>query len=103
MNRLLIEFETYCQTPGVNSGKARSYSNSIRYLCDFLNAKNIDEEVVLKFKSIEYYLSTPDSPFYKDMLIFLNERGQSSYLRKRFIKASLNHFFDFWETLKYLS
>jgi len=97
MDKLLNEFETYCQTPGVDSGKARSYSKAVQYLCDFLHAKNIDEEVVLKMKSIEPYLSLPDSQFYEELLSFLDNRRQSSYLKKRFVKVALKYFFDFWD------
>lgn len=97
MDRLLNEFETYCQTPGIDSGKARSYSKAVKYLCDFLNEKNINEEVVTKMKSVESYLSLPNSQFYEELLSFLDNRRQSSYLRKGFIKAALKYFFHFWD------
>lgn len=70
MDKLLNEFEAYCKTPGIDSGKARSYSKAVQYLCDFLHAKNIDEEVVIKMKSIEFYLYLPDSQFYKKAVKF---------------------------------
>lgn len=103
MDKLLNEFETYCQTPGVDSGKARSYSKAVQYLCDFLHEKNINEEVVIKMKSIEPYLSLPDSQLYEELLSFLENRRQSSYLKKRFIKAALKYFFDFWDNKNYHS
>ena len=37
MQQLLNQFENYCQTPGIESGKARSYAKAIEYLCDYLN------------------------------------------------------------------
>lgn len=30
------KFEEYCKTPGIESGKARSYTKAIEYLCDYL-------------------------------------------------------------------
>jgi hypothetical protein len=96
VDKLLNEFESYCETPGIDSGKASSYSRAIRYLCDFWGVKIINDDVVLKMKSIESFISMPNSRFYKDLLAFLDNRRQSSYLRKGFIKAALNYFFTFW-------
>ncbi len=41
-NVLFEQFEEYCKTPGIESGKATSYAKSIQYLCDFLNISIID-------------------------------------------------------------
>lgn len=97
MENMLNEFEVYCQTPGVDSGKARSYAKAIQYLCDFLETTLIDQSVVTKIRNSEQFLSDPNSALYKDLLCFLKGRNQSSYLEKRFIKAALNYFFDFWD------
>lgn len=32
MKEFFIQFEEYCKTPGVDSGKARSYAKAIEYL-----------------------------------------------------------------------
>lgn len=97
MKILLEEFESYCQTPGIDSGKARSYAKAVQYLCDFLELTHIDESAVVKMKSLEPYLSHPNCKFYEELLSFLNVRKQASYLRKGFIKAALKYFFDFWD------
>lgn len=97
MNKFFNDFEDYCKTPGIVSGKARSYSKAIQYLCDFLGEKSIDEDVVIKMRSIETYLSLSDSQLYKDLLGFLKKRGQSSYLINGFIKAALPYLYDFWD------
>lgn len=98
MERILNEFEVYCQTPGIDSGKARSYAKAIQYLCNFFETSQIDQSTVTKIKNSEQYLSDPNSILYKDLLTFLKSRKQSSYLEKRFIKAALNYFFDFWDS-----
>ena len=46
MKEFLIQFEEYCKTPGVDSGKARSYAKAIEYLCDYLNITDIDMQAV---------------------------------------------------------
>ena len=43
MNQTFFErFEEFCITPGIDSGKASSYSRAIQYLCDYLNIYQID-------------------------------------------------------------
>ncbi len=97
MQNLLEQFETYCKTPGITSGKARSYTNSIQYLCDFLGENYIDERVLDKMQSLQEPLSDKNSNIYKELLAFLEHRNQSSYILNGFIKASLPYFFDFWK------
>lgn len=50
-NDFFIEFEDYCKTPGVDSGKASSYAKAIKYLCDYLKITEIDVQ------SIAHHLS----------------------------------------------
>ena len=95
MRYTLEKFETFCTTPGVESGKARSYHNAIQYLCDFLNIKIIDEESVITIKSINKFVTDSNSDFYKNLLTFLKDRRQSSYLEKGYIRAALPQFFKF--------
>ena len=40
MRDFLTQFEIYCKTPGVVSGKPRSYAKAIEYLCDYLKIKD---------------------------------------------------------------
>ena len=95
MKKLLADFEEYCQTPGIESGKARSYAKAIEYLCDYLNITVIDTVSIAYMKSIENNVKDKNSVLYKDLLAFLSTRGQKSYLTKGWIRAGLKHFFDF--------
>ena len=95
MKKLLADFEKYCQTPGIESGKARSYAKAIEYLCDYLNITVIDAQSVAYLRGIENDVKDKDSTLYKDLLMFLSARGQKSYLTKGWIRAGLKHFFDF--------
>lgn len=95
MQKLLNQFENYCQTPGIESGKARSYAKAIEYLCDYLNITTIDPKSIAYLKSIESDVNDKNSVLYKDLLLFLSGRGQKSYLTKGWIRAGLKHFFDF--------
>ena len=95
MKKLLADFEEFCQTPGIESGKARSYAKAIEYLCDYLNITVIDTASIAYMKSIENNVKDKNSVLYKDLLTFLSTRGQKSYLTKGWIRAGLKHFFDF--------
>ena len=95
MKKLLADFEEYCQTPGIESGKARSYAKAIEYLCDYLNITVIDAQSVAYLRGIENDVKDKDSTLYKDLLMFLSARDQKSYLTKGWIRAGLKHFFDF--------
>lgn len=95
MKKLLADFEEFCQTPGIESGKARSYAKAIEYLCDYLNITVIDTASIAYMKSIENNVKDKNSVLYKDLLAFLSTRGQKSYLTKGWIRAGLKHFFDF--------
>jgi hypothetical protein len=95
MQKFLADFEEYCITPGVESGKARSYAKAIEYLCDYLNITVIDAAAIAYMKAIENDVKDTNSALYKDLLVFLSGRGQKSYLTKGWIRAALKHFFDF--------
>jgi hypothetical protein len=95
MERLLADFEEFCQTPGIDSGKARSYAKAIAYLCEYLNITVIDAASIAYMKSIENDIKDKNSALYKNLLVFLSARGQKSYLTKGWIRAGLKHFFDF--------
>ena len=95
MHRFYLEFEEYCKTPGVDSGKARSYSKAIEYVCEYLKIFVIDSKAVAKIRQLEDEICDKSSSLYKDLLLFLTRRGQKSYLEKGYIKAALKYFFEF--------
>lgn len=95
MQKFLADFEEYCITPGIESGKARSYAKAIEYLCDYLNITVIDAAAITYIKTIENDVKDKNSALYKDLLVFLSGRSQKSYLTKGWIRAALKHFFDF--------
>lgn len=97
MKEFLIQFEEYCKTPGVDSGKARSYAKAIEYLCDYLNITDIDMQAVAQIKSLENDIYNKNSSLYQSLLLFLIGRGQKSYLESGYIKASLKYFFAFFQ------
>ena len=97
MQEFFIQFEEYCKTPGVTSGKARSYAKAIEYLCDYLKITEIDVQSVAKIKSLELDIYNKNSDFYKCLLFFLMGRGQKSYLENGYIKASLKYFFAYFK------
>ena len=95
MQEFFLQFQDYCKTPGVDSGEARSYAKAIEYLCDYLKISYIDANAIAQIKNAESYVKDKNSAMYKDLLEFLSNRGQKSYLSKGWIRAGLKHFFDF--------
>ena len=98
MKKFLSEFERYCEKPGVSSNKASSYAKAIRYLCDFLGVTTIDQTVVDRIKVIESDITDKTSSVYSELLIFLENRRQRSYLESGFIRAALKPFYSFADT-----
>ena len=96
MRNFLKQFEDYCKTPGVDSGKARSYAFAIEYLCDYLKITVINNETASYIKSIEDSINNKNSFLYQDLLSFLTGRKQSSYLSKGYIKAALKYLFEYF-------
>ncbi len=96
MKTFLKQFEDYCKTPGIDSGKARSYAFAIEYLCDYLKITILDTKSVSYIKSIEDSINDKNSFLYQDLLSFLTSRRQSSYLSKGYIKAALKYLFKFF-------
>ncbi len=97
MQEFFKKFEEYCKTPGVDSGKARSYAKAIEYLCDYLKISTIDVQTVALIKSLEEDLCNRKSSLYQRLLLFLIGRGQRSYLENGYVKASLKYFFAFFK------
>ena len=86
-------FEEFCKSPGIDSGKARSYAKAVRYLCDYMEIYEINDEAINKIKLIENNIKDKNSSFCRGLLEFLSDRRQKSYLEKGFISAALNYLF----------
>ena len=97
MKEFFKQFEEYCKTPGVDSGKARSYAKAVEYLCDYLKIVEINPQSIATIKSLENAIYNKSSVFYQSLLLFLAGRGQKSYLENGYIKASLKYFFAFFQ------
>ncbi len=91
MNSFEEDFEEFCKTPCVDSGKARSYARAIRYLCDYMEIYEMNEESVNKIKLVEESIKDKNSSFYQGLLIFLCGRRQRSYLEGGFVSAALSY------------
>ena len=87
------EFEEFCKTSDINSGKGGSYAKAIRYLCDYMGIYEMNEENINKIKSIEESIKDKNSAFYQGLLKFLSGRRQKSYLEGGFISAALKYLF----------
>ena len=97
MQKFLVDFEAFCQTPGIESGAARSYAYAMEYLCDYLRITVINTESINCIRCVENDIKDKNSVLYNELLAFLSDRGQKSYLSKGWIRSGLNHFFDFIE------
>ena len=86
-------FEEFCKSPGVDSGKARSYAKAIRYLCDYMGIYEMNDDSINRIKSVETSIKDKNSTFYIGLLEFLSGRRQKSYLEKGFISAALKYLF----------
>ena len=91
------DFEEFCKSPNVESGKARSYVNAIRYLCDYMGITELNGETVGKIKVVENSIRDKESSFYQEFLTFLSKRRQKSYLEGGFISAALNYLFIYFK------
>lgn len=92
-------FKEFCVRayPKKGSGAAGSYSNVIKYLFEFLGIEKVDDQTILEIRSIEPDILNINTPFYFALHRFFEERGQASYLDKRFLKAALPVLYTFWE------
>ena len=88
-------FEEFCKSPSVDSGKARSYAKAIRYLCDYMDIHKINDETIERIRLVESSLKDKNSVFYQDLLCFLSYRRQRSYLENGFIRAALKYLYDY--------
>lgn len=95
MEEFIKAFEVYCSVPGVKSNKAGSYAKGIRYLCEYLNIAEINEDSICRINEIKECIGDKNSVFYRGLLTFLEGRNQKSYLENGFIQAALNYFFHY--------
>lgn len=89
------EFVPFCETPGVDSGKARSYYLAIVYLAEYLNIHDFNKENVRLILGKEDPIKDNKSNFYLQLLDWLTPRHQKSYLAKGYIKTAMSYFKDF--------
>ena len=87
MQQFISAFEQYCKKPGSETGKASSYAKAIQYLCEYLNISTLDEKAISELKKIENEINNKNSTIYSELLIFLENRNQKSYLEGGFIRA----------------
>ena len=97
MREFFKNFEEYCKTPGVSSGKAQSYAKAIEYLCDYLKITDMNIQTVAMIKNLEEDLCDKNSALYQNFFLFLVGRGQKSYLENGYVRASLKYFFAFFQ------
>lgn len=98
MDRILDDFQEYCSND-IISGKARSYRLAIKYLSEYLNITKANDNTINQIRSAQQTLQDRNSFMYNEILIFLTNRNQSSYLLKGWINAAINHFLIFINSL----
>ena len=95
MENIFEEFKDYCHDSNINSGKASSYANAIKYLIEFFNfditSNNLKEQVV----AVQPEVQNKNSLTYLKLKQFLKPRGQKSYLEGGFIRAAIPAFILF--------
>ena len=70
MEKFERDFEEFCKSPYVNSGKARSYAKAIRYLCDYMQICEVNEESIKKIRLVDENIKDKNSAFYRGLLDF---------------------------------
>lgn len=95
MNDIFQDFEIFCINPNIKSGKAKSYANAIKYLCEFLELDIINKNMSKQIIDIQQEITNKNSVFYAKFLLFLKQRNQSSYLSNGYVKAAIPQFLLF--------
>lgn len=85
-------FVPFCETPDINSGKARSYYLAIRYLAEYLSLQDLDHGNVYRIIEKEEDIKDSSSDFYGKFLNHLRSHRRGSYLSKGYIKAAMPYF-----------
>lgn len=89
------QFVPFCETPGIKSGKAKSYYNAIKYLAEYLNMNAINNENAQIILSKENEVHDKSSNFYLQLLNWLIPQRRGSYLADGYISAALPLFREF--------
>lgn len=100
MNNNFKNFEIFCTNSYIKSGKAKSYANAIKYLCEYLNIDITNEKLGEQIADIEQEITNKNSILYSKFLLFLKKRKQSSYLRNGYVKAAIPQFILFLSKTK---
>ena len=69
MDKVLNKFKDFCINPNINSGKATSYSNAIKYLCEYFNITVIDDSTIAKFNDLQTEIRNKNSQFYANFKV----------------------------------
>ena len=86
------KFVPFCETPRVQSGKARSFFLAIKYLAEYLNLPDLGHGNAYKILDKEDEIKDKTSEFYKQLLQWLQPRHQKSYLVSGFMSAAMEPF-----------
>lgn len=89
------QFVPFCETPGIDSGKARSYYLAIKYLSDYMGLQNLSNGNARRILQRNSEIRNPASNFYRQLEQWLEPRRQKSYLTKGYIKAAMSYFQQF--------
>ena len=89
------QFVPFCETPGIKSGKAKSYYKAIKYLAEYLNMDAINNEIARIILSKENEVHDKASNFYLQVLNWLILQKRGSYLANGYISAALPLFRNF--------
>lgn len=99
LTELITEFKVFCDNKyGTKSGTANSYTNAIKYLFEYLNISEINDLTFITLKSLAPDLKNKNTVFYLEVQDFYTKRGQSSYIEKGFVKASIDRLFEFFDS-----
>lgn len=89
------KFVPFCETPGIKSGKAKSYYRAIKYLAEYLYMNAINNENARIILSKENEVHDKASNFYLQLFNWLIPQRRGSYLADGYIRAALPLFREF--------
>lgn len=88
-------FVEYCKTPGVDSGKAKSYHKGIKYLAEYMGLQNLGNGNARRILQKDGEIRNPACNFYHQLEQWLEPQRRKSYLTKGHIKAAMAYFLRF--------
>lgn len=95
IEKVLIEFKSYCTDPFVTSGKTSSYKNAIRHLYNYLGKDSANLYNVGFLSSLRNDLKNKSSKHYLGLSNYFIINQIKSYLEKGFLSAGIILFIDF--------